>query len=255
MTEYKIITFYEFRRYEPGVLPEIHAKLKARMRELSVKGTVILATEGFNATVCGSASEIDEFISSAEELLGTGLEYSETTHDRIPFRRSEVKIKPEIVTLREKVVHSRGAGTHVEPSDWNRIITGRETYVLDARNDYEFRTGTFRGAVNPGTESFSQLPEFVKRKLDPAKHKRIAMFCTGGIRCEKLAPYLKQLGYDEIYHLRGGILNYLDKVKPGDSLWEGECFVFDDRISLDGALTKGRSSDLSPEASTRSQIE
>jgi UPF0176 protein len=245
MSEFQIITFYEFKPLGAVELPQLRDRLKASMRELSIKGTIILAEEGFNATVSGSPENISAFVAVFEQVMGTTLEYKSSHFDQMPFRRVDVKIKPEIVTLKRHVDISLGASTHVDAADWNRIISDPETVVLDTRNHYEFMTGTFHRAVNPETDRFSELPEFVSQNLDPEKHKRIAMFCTGGIRCEKFAPYMKQLGFEEVYQLKGGILKYLEEVPNKESLWQGECFVFDDRTTVDGSLRKGKLKDLS----------
>ena len=230
---------------ELGSLAAVCEALKGSMWELSIKGTVILAHEGFNATVCGLPANIDSFIAQARRMLREDFEFKSSFSSQMPFRRLDVKIKPEIVTLKKEVDVSIGAGTHVQASDWNRIISDPSTIVLDTRNDYEFRTGTFLGAVNPGTGKFSELPKFVEENLDPNSHTRIAMFCTGGVRCEKFAPYMKSLGFEEVYQLEGGILRYLEEIPSEESLWEGECFVFDARISVDQDLKKGNSQDLS----------
>lgn len=241
----QIITFYQFKRLEN--LPEIRDKLKSAMRENSILGTIILADEGYNSTVSGEPQNIAEFVRKAEEILQTNLKFKSSFHAVNPFRRIFVKIKPEIVTLKKAVEIERGAGTHVAPRDWNAIIKDEEVFVLDTRNDYEFQVGTFQRAVNPQTEKFSDLPKFVAEKLDPKKHKKIAMFCTGGIRCEKFAPFMKQIGFENVYQLEGGILKYLEEIPDAESLWQGECFVFDERISVDENLEKGAAEDLSVE--------
>jgi UPF0176 protein len=215
------------------------------MSEFSIKGTIILADEGFNATLSGLPTNLENFIPVARRLLGEEFEFKSAFHSQPPFRRSEVKIKPEIVTLKKGVDISTGAGTHVRSSEWNRIISDPATLILDTRNDYEYRTGTFRGAVNPGTKKFSELPGFVESNLDPKRHRRVAMFCTGGIRCEKFVPYMKTLGFEDVYQLDGGILKYLEQIPTEESLWEGECFVFDDRVAVGHDLKKGMSDDLS----------
>jgi UPF0176 protein len=255
MSKFQIVTFYQFKPLGKGRLSELREQLKAAMRGYSVKGTIIIAEEGFNSSVAGTDDDLLRFIEAAESILETKLEYKTSHHEAMPFRRIDVKIKSEIVTLKQPVDIARGANTHVDPRDWNSVITDPETFVLDARNDYEFQTGTFRHAVNPVTEKFSELPQFVKENLDPAKHKRVAMFCTGGIRCEKFAPYMKQLGFDEVYQLKGGILKYLEEVPSDDSLWQGECFVFDDRVSVDMTLTKGNASDLSQRSTVEKSVE
>ena len=243
---FEVITFYEFRNMaEVGNLLEIRGVLRVAMARHSIKGTIILAAEGFNSTVCGKTSDVSEFVPSAEAILQTVLRYKSSFHETSPFRKIEVKIKPEIVTLKREVDVANGNGTHVGADAWNRIITDPKTLVLDTRNDYEYRSGTFKGAINPGTTKFSELPAFVEKELDPSRHERIAVFCTGGIRCEKFAPYLVEKGFREVYQLEGGILKYLETVDPSDSLWEGECFVFDERVTVDPELKKGISKDLS----------
>src|SRR5215213_3353860 len=220
----QIITFYEFKRLEN--LSDILEKLKTAMRANSILGTVILAEEGFNSTVSGAPDDILAFIQNAEDILAMKLKFKSSFHDESPFCRIFVKIKPEIVTLKRKVAIEKGVGTHVSPQKWNEIIRDEDVFVLDTRNDYEFQVGTFRRAVNPKTEKFSDLPKFIEENLKPEKHKKVAMFCTGGIRCEKFAPFMKQIGFENIYQLEGGILKYLEEVPESESLWQGECFVF-----------------------------
>ena len=220
------------------------SELRRAMAEHSIKGTVILAEEGFNATVSGEPADVARFVRVAEVILDTTLDYKSSLHNAAPFRKIDVKIKPEIVTLKKSVDISKGEGTHVEAAFWNELITDPSVVVLDTRNDYEYRNGTFPGALNPGTEKYSDLPEFVDANLDPLEHPKVAMFCTGGIRCEKFAPYLKELGF-EVFQLRGGILRYLEETPTQESLWEGECFVFDDRRTVDENLQKGIGPDYS----------
>ncbi|QQS41811.1 MAG: rhodanese-related sulfurtransferase [Acidobacteriota bacterium] len=240
---YRIAAFYEFRPLEG--LDHLRQGLLDAMERHSVRGTLIIAKEGFNGSVSGPPDGIDLFLEEAESIFGTALDVKNSFHDQMPFKRRKVKIKREIVTLRKAVDLGLGEGTHVEPEEWNRLISDPETLVLDTRNDYEVEVGRFKGAVDPSTASFSELPDFIERNLDPSKHKRIAMYCTGGIRCEKFAPYLRQEGFGEVYQLRGGILKYLETVPKEKSLWEGECFVFDERVSVDGELRKGDSDDPS----------
>lgn len=246
----KIATFYEFKQIPAGSLPELRSRVKARMRELGIKGTVILAEEGFNSTLCGSEKALDSFLVEFSELLNATLDAKVSFHSKPPFRRIEVKIKKEIVTLKQEVDISLGEGTHVSPEKWNEIISDEHTIVLDTRNEYEFKTGTFVRAINPKTKRFSDLPAFVNGNFDPTKHKNVAMFCTGGIRCEKFAPYMKQLGFENVYQLEGGILKYLEQINAEASLWHGECFVFDDRVSVDSELKKGSAADHSQNRST-----
>jgi UPF0176 protein len=245
-TKSRIIAFYEFKDLlAVAELSDIKVRLKDAFVEIGIRGTIIIANEGYNGMVCGDAKQIEAFIERAEAVLNTKLRYKTSFHEAAPFRKIDVKIKPEIVTLKQTVDISLGLGTHVKAEEWNDIISDPKTVVLDARNDYEYRTGTFRGAVNPRTEKFSDLPGFVAENLDPQKHKRVAMFCTGGIRCEKFAPYMKQLGFEEVFQLEGGILKYLEETPIDKMLWEGECFVFDERVTVDAKLQKGNGIDFS----------
>ena len=243
--QFQIITFYEFKRFSTDELPRLKASLRDAMAGNSIRGTVILAEEGFNSTVCGEPSNLNLFITEAEKILDTKLNFKASFHDACPFRKVDVKIKPEIVTLKKHVDISQGKGTHVKPEDWNEIIADPSVIVIDTRNDYEFKNGTFRRAINPETEKFSDLPKFVEETLDPEVHQKVAMFCTGGIRCEKFAPYIKGLGFKEVFQLDGGILRYLEEVPAEKSLFEGECFVFDDRRTVDENLRKGVGPDYS----------
>ena len=244
--EIQIISFYEFKELsEVAELNELKEGLKALLRELDVRGTIIIANEGFNGMVCGESTQITHFITRAEKLLSTKLVIKSSFFGKAPFRKIDVKIKPEIVTLKRSVDISKGKGTHVKAEEWNEIISDPNTLVLDTRNDYEYKTGTFKRAINPQTQKFSDLPAFVAENLDPEKHKRVAMFCTGGIRCEKFAPYLKQIGFDEVFQLEGGILKYLEETPADEMLWEGECFVFDERVTVDKNLQKGTGPDYS----------
>lgn len=243
--KFQIITFYEFKTLESARLERLKVSLRETMAEHSIKGTIILAEEGFNATVCGDRANMNAFVRSIESTLDTTLNFKASFHDECPFRKIDVKIKPEIVTLKKHVDISKGAGTHVSPAEWNDIISDPSVIVIDARNDYEFKNGTFRRAINPHTEKFSELPDFVEENLDAKVHEKVAMFCTGGIRCEKFAPYIKQLGFKQVFQLDGGILRYLEEVPADESLFDGECFVFDDRRTVDGELKKGVGPDYS----------
>ena len=245
MEEIEIVNGYEFKTFLESELPAIKESLAEAMRDTGVRGTVILAKEGFNASLCGTRDEIAAFIPRAEAILGTTLALKVSYADSRPLRKIDVKIKPEIVTLKQPVDIGLGEGTHISPAEWNELIRDPETLVLDTRNSYEFETGTFAGAVNPEIEKFSDLPQYVAENLSPENHKRIAMFCTGGIRCEKFAPFMLARGFQEVYQLKGGILKYLEEVPSGESLWEGECFVFDERTTHDNDLRKGVSWDRS----------
>lgn len=219
----------------------LQAPLLRLMQQHGVKGTLLLAREGINGTIAGSREGIDAVLTwlKSDPRL-QDLDHKESFDTAIPFYRSKVKLKKEIVTMGvEGVDPRRKVGTHIEPKDWNALISAPDVLLIDTRNEYEVELGTFKGAVNPHTESFREFPEYVKSQLDPARHRKIAMFCTGGIRCEKSTAYLKEQGFDEVYHLKGGILKYLEEVPAENSLWEGECFVFDNRVTVNHALEKG----------------
>jgi UPF0176 protein len=242
--DFQIITFYEFKKLEN--LEQMKVKLKDAMTESSILGTILIAEEGYNSTISGLPENLEKFIEILEGTFQTKLKYKISYHAEQPFLKAKVRIKQEIVMLRQQVNIEKGIGTHTKPNDWNSIISDKNTIILDTRNDYEVEIGTFKGAINPKVEKFSDLPKFVAENLNPNEHKKIAMFCTGGIRCEKFAPYLKEQGFEEIYQLEGGILKYLEETSENESLWEGECFVFDDRIAVDHNLQQGTSQDLRP---------
>jgi len=219
----------------------LRQKLKALTKEHNISGTLLLALEGINGTVAGSRKAIDalkEFF--IQEKLFDTMEYKESYAESDPFYRMKVKIKAEIVTLGQPDARpSEIVGTYVNPKEWNELIVDPDVTVIDVRNDYEVEIGTFKNALNPQTENFKQFPDFVSKFLDPKKHKKIAMCCTGGIRCEKASSYMKKMGFSEVYHLKGGILKYLEEVKAEQSLWEGDCFVFDQRVSVKHGLELG----------------
>ncbi len=206
-----------------------------------IKGTILLAEEGINGTIAGCRQGIDTVINFLRsDSRFTDLECKESTAESPPFQRIKVKLKKEIVTLGLAEVNpSEQVGTYVNPEDWNEIISDPEVTVIDTRNDYEVSIGTFQRAENPQTESFREFPEYASKNLDPNKNKKVAMFCTGGIRCEKATSYLISQGFQEVYHLKGGILKYLEKVPEEESLWKGECFVFDERIAVVHGLEPG----------------
>ena len=211
------------------------------MLEHEVRGTLLLAHEGINGTIAGSREGIDAVLDHIrqDERLAK-LDTKESYDDEQPFYRTKVKLKKEIVTMGvEGIDPRRTVGTYVKPQEWNDLISDPEVLLIDTRNDYEVEIGTFEGAVNPDTKTFREFPEYVKENLDPEKHKKVAMFCTGGIRCEKSTAYLKEQGFDEVYHLEGGILKYLEEVSADNSKWQGECFVFDNRVTVNHELKKG----------------
>ena len=211
------------------------------MIESEVKGTLLLASEGINGTIAGSRAGIDRVLAWLQrDARFTGLEAKESFVDEMPFYRTKVKLKREIVTMGvDNIDPNDIVGTYVEPRDWNALISDPDVLVLDTRNDYEVEIGSFEHAVNPKTASFRELPDYVAEHLDSTVHKKVAMFCTGGIRCEKSTAFLKQQGFDEVYHLKGGILKYLEEVPEAESKWQGECFVFDNRVTVNHQLEKG----------------
>ncbi|HEX9469551.1 MAG TPA: rhodanese-related sulfurtransferase [Bradyrhizobium sp.] len=241
---YKVAAFYQF-----ASLPdfrELREPLRAICAALRLKGSVLLAHEGINGTLAGGSEAIAAL---AEELrhgalFGGRLDHLELKFSQakaMPFQRLKIRLKKEIVTLGDATADpTRRVGIYVDPADWNDLIAAPDTLLIDTRNAFEVALGTFSGAVDPGLKSFGQFKEFAARHLDPAKHRRVAMFCTGGIRCEKASAYLLSRGFAEVYHLKGGILNYLEDVPETESRWHGECFVFDDRVALGHGLRERR---------------
>ncbi|MCY4020191.1 MAG: rhodanese-related sulfurtransferase [Chloroflexi bacterium] len=237
--EIVIASFYKFFHW-----PDYRGwqgRLRERCREAGLRGTILLAEEGINATIAGrreAVAQVTEMLRGDARLAD--LEIKISYHHEMPFQRMKVRLKHEIVALKVPGLDpKKRAGAYVEARDWNDLIAQEDVTVIDARNDYEVQMGSFAGALNPGTESFNELPQFLSTRLDPERHKRVAMFCTGGIRCEKATAYLLERGFGEVYHLRGGVLRYLEQVDPAESLWQGECFVFDERVTVDHSLKKG----------------
>jgi len=231
---YKFVTLTDFQERQPVMLDKLN--------ELEIRGTLLLANEGLNGTISGPNANIDKFLDwlkSDPRLadIDTKLSY----HQEMPFHRTKVKLKNEIVTMGvDNIDPNRVVGTYVEPEDWNALISDPDTVLIDTRNEYEVGIGSFENAVNPHTETFREFPDYVDNNLDPQKHKKVAMFCTGGIRCEKASAFMKERGFEEVYHLKGGILNYLEKVDEKQTLWDGECFVFDERVAVNQSLQKGQ---------------
>jgi len=205
------------------------------------RGTLLLAREGINGTIAGTREAIDrvlDYLYSDRRM--EGLEHKESFDDHMPFYRMKVKLKKEIVTMGvEAIDPNEVVGTYVEPRDWNALVNDPEVVLIDTRNDYEYGIGSFRGALDPKTTTFREFPAYVRQNLDPARHKKVAMFCTGGIRCEKASAFMLKEGFEEVYHLQGGILKYLEEVPENESIWEGECFVFDNRVAVNHKLEKG----------------
>lgn len=234
-----VAAFYKFVS-----LPDFAEKqgsLLALCQEQGIKGTILLAAEGINGTIAGSREGIDLVLALLRlDPRLSDLEPKESYTDSYPFDRLKVRLKQEIVTLGMPEVNpNQEVGTYVSPQDWNALISDPEVLVIDTRNDYEVDIGTFQGATNPQTESFRQFPDYVDQHLNPTKHKKVALFCTGGIRCEKASSLMLSQGFQEVYHLQGGILKYLEEVPTAESLWEGECFVFDQRIAVTHGLASG----------------
>jgi UPF0176 protein len=237
---YKVAAFYQF-----AALPdfrELREPLRTLCASLHLKGSVLLAHEGVNGTLAGSADAIDQLVNGLREgpLFGGRLDHIELKFSEasaMPFQRLKIRLKKEIVTFGAATADpTRQVGTYVEPADWNSLIADPDTLLIDTRNAFEVAMGSFVGAVDPGIKRFGQFKDFAARHLDPAKHRRIAMFCTGGIRCEKASSYLLSRGFAEVYHLKGGILKYLEGMPESESRWRGECFVFDDRVALGHGL-------------------
>jgi UPF0176 protein len=206
-----------------------------------IKGTILLAAEGINATISGTRSSIDAILTYLKaDPCFADLEHKESIAEKPPFDRLKVRLKQEIVTFGIPTTNpTETVGTYVKPQDWNQLIADPDVIVIDTRNQYEVEIGTFKGAIDPHTDSFTQFPEYVANNLNPEQHKQIALFCTGGIRCEKATSYLLNQGFETVYHLQGGILKYLEQVPATDSHWEGECFVFDDRVAITHGLAPG----------------
>jgi len=206
-----------------------------------VRGTLLLAAEGINGTIAGNKIGIDAVLTwLAKDHRFAGIQAKESYVDENPFYRTKVKLKKEIVTMGvEAIDPTHIVGTYVVAKDWNALLADPEVLLLDTRNQYEVEIGTFENAINPKTDSFREFPEYVRNNLDPKVHKKVAMFCTGGIRCEKSTAYLKQHGFEDVFHLKGGILKYLEEQPETDTKWQGECFVFDNRVTVNHKLEKG----------------
>ena len=224
-------------------LPDFEDRREALLTEMErndVCGTLLLASEGINGTIAGSQTGVGNLIGwLRDDPKFTDLEVKFSECEEKPFRRGRVRLKKEIVTMGvDEIDPLQSVGTYVDPLDWNRLIEDPEVTLIDTRNDYEVAIGKFEGATNPETETFRDFPQFVDEQLDPEKHPKVAMYCTGGIRCEKSTAFLKQRGFAEVYHLRGGILKYLETVDAAESKWRGDCFVFDSRVAVGHGLVE-----------------
>ncbi|MGK7882797.1 MAG: rhodanese-related sulfurtransferase [Crocosphaera sp.] len=236
---YTVATFYKFFSFADYA--EKQGLFLEYCQNCHIKGTILLSLEGINGTIAGTNADIEaviNYLRNDKRLADLEVKYS--TASDLPFERIKIRLKQEIVTLGIPEVKPREkVGTYVTAEKWNDLIKDEETMVIDTRNSYEVDIGTFQGAINPNTHSFREFPDYVEKNLDPKKHKKIAMFCTGGIRCEKATSFLLKQGFSEVYHLKGGILKYLEEVPEKESLWEGECFVFDERVAVKHQLEIG----------------
>lgn len=236
MSSIIIASFYKFVE-----LPDY----KERQRPLrdfcvsqEVKGSILLAVEGINGTIAGSRGGIDAVLAHLRQAPAfADLTHKESSADFMPLGRMKVRLKQEIVNLgRPDITPKKQVGQYIPAAEWNDLISDPDVILVDTRNDFEVELGTFKGAINPQTAAFNQFPEFVHQNLDPRRHKKVALFCTGGIRCEKATAYLLEQGFEEVFHLKDGILKYLETVPPEESLWQGSCFVFDERVTVDHHL-------------------
>lgn len=233
-----VAALYQFKQLDVAQVRAYQKAIQLLCTTQHMTGTILLAEEGINGTVAGCRNAIDALKHLLEaELDFDQLMYKESFCQDMPFLRMKVKIKSEIVTLGcEKANPNQQVGTYVKPKDWHKIVTDPEVLLIDTRNDYEIAIGQFQGAIDPKTKNFREFPRYVANNLDPKKHKKVAMYCTGGIRCEKASSHMLAHGFEEIYHLEGGILQYLEDVPEEDSLWQGSCFVFDERVAVDHQL-------------------
>jgi UPF0176 protein len=239
---HRVAAFYRFARVDDP--PSLKRELGALCCGLGLRGTILVAPEGINGTVAGDADALDRLIARLRALPGcSDMDVKWSEAPARPFHRMKVRLKREIVTMGvENLDPVGGAGAYVEPADWNALIADADTVVIDTRNDYEVALGRFAGAVDPGTQKFGDFPAWAQTNRDELAGKKVAMYCTGGIRCEKATAFVKSLGIDEVFHLKGGILKYLEDVPASESLWQGECFVFDERVGVGHGLEPGEAS-------------
>jgi UPF0176 protein len=244
MTSFLTTAFYHFITLDN--IKSLKTIIQDYCDNKSLKGTILLAHEGINGTISGKKDDIlrfHKFIKNDQKFSDVfkNLEYKSSWSNENPFYRMKVRLKKEIVALGiPEVSPTVNVGKYVKPEDWNDLINDPEIILIDTRNNYEVDIGTFKNAINPKTTSFRELPQYIKKNLSPKKNKKIAMFCTGGIRCEKASSYMIEEGFEEVYHLQGGILKYLEEVPKKKSLWQGECFVFDQRVAVTNELKKGQ---------------
>ena len=239
---HKIITLYKFHKIHEPL--KLQAALKKELKNLDILGTIIVGNEGINGTVSGTNINLDRAIERLKfhsKILD--LDLKESFSKKSPFLRLKIKIKDEIVTMGKKNINpSTQAGEYINHKGWNALIEDKNTLLIDTRNSYEYAIGTFKNSINPKTANFKEFPEWVNKQQfseTDKKQKKVAMFCTGGIRCEKASAFMKNEGFEKVYHLKGGILKYLEETETRNSLWQGECFVFDDRVSVQHDLSEG----------------
>ncbi len=228
---YTIAALYRF-----VALPEpiaLRDELRAAFADTDLRGTLLIAPEGVNGTLAGSPEVIDQLLTLLTEKVGLDRAEVKFSHaPERPFKRLKFRLKAEIIAFRKAKVDATQAGTYVEPHNWNTLVADPDVLLLDTRNHYETDLGTFAGAITPGIDTFSDFVTYVRENLDATRHQKVAMFCTGGIRCEKASAFMLQEGFSEVYHLKGGILKYLEDVPPQSSTWQGDCYIFDDRTSV-----------------------
>ena len=226
---YKFVPFDDYVAFRPVC--------KAKMLELNIRGSLLLASEGINGTISGTREDVDAFLAFLKsDPRFADLQHKESLFTKRPFNRSLVRLKKELISIGRPADPMHDVGTYVKPQDWNALISRDDVILLDSRNDYETYLGTFKGAIDPNIKNFRQLPDFIESKMEDLKGKKVATFCTGGIRCEKLTAWMKDSGFEDVYHLEGGILKYLEEIPQEESLWEGECYVFDQRVAVGHGL-------------------
>lgn len=232
-------------------LESLKARVFEQMNAHGICGTILLAPEGINGTVAGTENAMRSFLGwIKEQPQFTPIHWKESTYEQAPFSHRKVKIKEELISLGEHADPSQRVGTYVKPKEWNDLINRDDVILIEGRNSYEYNIGTFKGTVDLGADDFKDFPRLMREKLDPKKHKKLAMFCTGGIRCEKLSAYALEQGFEEVYHLEGGILQYLEDVPAEESTWEGECYVFDERVAVGHGVTPTESVGMCPSCGT-----
>ena len=230
---YVVVAFYHFFGFSE--FKQKHADLKSEMLKLDIKGSLLIASEGINGTLSGTRENIDAYLLYLKTHITKGeFEHKESLYERQPFGRAKVRLKKEAITFGTAIKSK--PGTYVEACDWNALIDNPDVLLLDTRNDYEVHVGKFKGAINPNIRTFKELRDYVHNALKPEEHKKIATYCTGGIRCEKFSAWLLDQGFEEVYQLKGGILKYLEEIPAEQSEWQGECYVFDDRVALGHGL-------------------